>query len=106
VIPHRIQWTLSVQNEIARNTIWQISCFGNKATHVFSDVTLNGINPSTGQRPYAGYSTIDYRGFANDAHTHAFQTGLQRSMSTGLLISMNYQYSHSIDDGGLVVVKP
>lgn len=95
------QWTLSMQNEIAKNTIWQIAYFGNKTSHVFSDVTLNGINPSTGQRPYAGYSTIDYRGFTNDAHSHAFQTSLQRSMSTGLLISANYQYSHSIDNGGL-----
>ncbi len=95
------QWTLSVQNEIARNTIWQVAYFGNKTTHAFSDVTLNGVNPVTGLRPYAGYSTIDYRGFANDAHTHAFQTSLQRSINTGLLISANYQYSHSIDNGGL-----
>ncbi|MCU1324124.1 MAG: TonB-dependent receptor [Acidobacteriaceae bacterium] len=95
------EWTLSVQHEIARQTIGQIAYFGSKASHVFSDVTLNGINPVTGSRPYAGYSTIDYRGTANDAHTHALQAGLQRRISTGLLISANYQFSHSIDNGGL-----
>lgn len=95
------QWTLSFQQEIARNTIWQIAYFGNKSTHVFSDVTLNGINPVTGKRPYTGYSTIDYRGFNNDAHTHALQTSVQRNLSKGLLLSANYQYSHSIDNGGI-----
>jgi hypothetical protein len=95
------EWTLSVQQEVARQTIAQVSYFGTKASHVFSDVTLNGINPITGTRPAAGFSTIDYRGTSNDAHTHAFQAGLQRSFSTGLLISANYEFSHSIDNGGL-----
>jgi hypothetical protein len=95
------QWTISVQEEITPNTVWQVAYFGNKSSHVFSDYTLNGINPATGKRPYAGYSTIDYRGFSNDAHTHAFQTSIQRNMRRGLQISANYQWSHSIDNGGL-----
>jgi len=95
------EWTLSIQHEIARQTIGQIAYFGSKASHVFSDVTLNGFNPVTQAYPYAGYSTIDYRGTANDAHTHALQAGLQRHLSTGLLISANYQFSHSIDNGGI-----
>ena len=32
---------------------------------------------------------------------NALQTSLQRSLSTGLLISANYQWSHGIDDGSL-----
>lgn len=95
------EWTLSIQHELARQTVAQMAYFGTKASHVFSDVTLNGINPVTGARPYAGYSTIDYRGTSNDAHTNALQLGLQRNFSTGLLISANYQFSHSIDNGGL-----
>jgi hypothetical protein len=95
------EWTLSVQSEIARQTVAQIAYFGTKANHVFSDVTLNGINPVTGKRPYAGYSTIDYRGSANSANTNALQMGLQRNFSTGLLISANYQFTHSLDNGGI-----
>ena len=95
------EWTLSVQSEVARQTIAQIAYFGTKATHVFSDVTLNGVNPATGARPYTGYSTIDYRGTANDANTNALQLGVQRNFSTGLLISANYQFSHSLDNGGI-----
>jgi hypothetical protein len=95
------EWTLSVQSEIARQTIAQVAYFGTHASHVFSDVTLNGINPTTGKRPYTGYSTIDYRGSSNDANTEAFQAGLRRDFSTGLLVSANYELSHSLDNGGI-----
>jgi hypothetical protein len=95
------EWTLSAQREIAPATIAQVAYFGTSASHVFSDWTLNGINPATGTRPYAGYSTLDYRGTFNHASTNALQAGLQRSMSGGLLLTANYEYSHSIDNGGI-----
>lgn len=95
------EWTISTQAELTRHTVAQLAWFGTKASHVFSDITLNGINPATGTRPYAGYSTIDYRGTLNDAHTEAFLASLQRNVTDGLLVSANYQLSHSIDNGGL-----
>jgi len=95
------EWTLSVQGEVAKRTVAQLAYFGTHASHVFSDVTLNGINPATGKRTYSGFSTIDYRGTSNDATTEAFQAGLRRDFSTGLLISANYELSHSLDNGGL-----
>lgn len=95
------EWTLSIQQEIAKQTIFQVAYFGTSAAHTFSDTTLNGINPATGTRPYANFSTIDYR--ATDAHasTNALQTSLQRNITSGLLVSANYQYSHQIDNGGI-----
>lgn len=95
------EWTLSIQSDIARRTTAQIAYFGNSASHVFSDVTLNGINSATGTRPYAGYSTIDYRGSGNEARTNALQASVKRDFSTGLLLSANYQFSHSLDNGGI-----
>jgi hypothetical protein len=95
------EWTLSIQRELARQTIFQISYFGTSAAHTFSDTTLNGINPTTGKRQYAGFSTIDYRGTFNHASTNAFQTSLHRNVSQSLSLSANYQWSHSIDDGGI-----
>jgi hypothetical protein len=70
-------------------------------SHAFSDWTLNGIIPTTGTRPYAGYSTLDYRGTSNHGSTNALQLGLRRNMSTGLLVSASYELSHSIDNGGI-----
>lgn len=95
------EWSLSVQQEVASQTVVQVAYLANSAAHVFSDITLNGIDPATGARPYVGYSTIDYRGTSNHASTNALQAGLQRSMVTRLLISANYMWSHSIDNGGL-----
>jgi hypothetical protein len=95
------EWTISIQNEIAPETIFQVAYFGTSAAHVFSDETLNGINPTTGKRPYAGYSTIDFRGTFNHASTNAFQTSLHRNFSRDLSVSANYEWSHSIDNGGI-----
>jgi hypothetical protein len=95
------EWTLSIQQEVAKQTVFQLAYFGTSVSHAFSDTTLNGINPATGKRPYAGFSTIDYRGTFNHGGTNALQTSLQRSMSTGLLLSVNYEWSHSIDNGGI-----
>ncbi len=95
------EWTTSVQQEVAHQTIAQLAYFGTRATHVFSNITLNGIDPATGKRPYAGYSTIPYQNSSNDGYTHALQASIQRSFSTGWMLSANYEWSHSIDDGGL-----
>jgi hypothetical protein len=95
------EWTLSVQQEVAKQTIAQASYFGTSVSHAFSDWTLNGINPTTGTRPYAGYSTLDYRSTSNHGSTNALQLGLRRNMSTGLLVSASYELSHSIDNGGI-----
>ncbi|MBT9330614.1 TonB-dependent receptor [Paracidobacterium acidisoli] len=96
------EWTLSVQQEVARQTIAQVAYFGTRATHVFSSITLNGIiNQATNARTYAGYSTIPYQNSSADAYTHALQASIQRNFSTGWMLSANYEWSHSIDDGGI-----
>ncbi len=95
------EWTASVQQEIMRRTVLQVAYFGTKAAHVYSDQVVNGIDPATGKPPFASFSLIDYRGTLNDAHTHALQMGVQRDISTGLLVSANYEWSHSIDNGGI-----
>jgi hypothetical protein len=95
------EWTLSIQREVASKTIVQVAYFGTSASHVMSDSTANGVNPATGQRPYAAFSTMEYKGFLNHASTNALQTSLQRSYSTGLELSANYEWSHSINNGGI-----
>jgi hypothetical protein len=79
------EWTLSVQQEIAKQTIWQVAYFGTRGTHMFSSITVNGIDPVTNKRPYAGFSTMGYQNSSNDGYTHAFQTSIQRSLNTGLM---------------------
>jgi hypothetical protein len=95
------QWTLSVEQEIAKDTMFSVTYLGTKGTHEFSAQTLNGINPLTGTRPFASLtnSTIGYTNYQGNSDLEALQVGLRRNISTGLLISANYQYSHDISDG-------
>ena len=95
------QWTLAVEQEVAKDTMFSVTYLGTKGTHEFSSQTLNGINPVTGTRPFASLtnSTIGYTNYQGNSDLEALQVGLRRNISTGLLISANYQYSHDISDG-------
>jgi hypothetical protein len=95
------QWSFSIQNEIAPKTTLQVGYFGNEGAHLIQKINLNGVDPATGKRPYAGYATIQYYTTNAVGNFNALQASLQRSVSTGLLISANYQWSHAIDDGSL-----
>lgn len=95
------QWTLSIQQEVAKDTMFSVTYLGTKGTHEFSSQTLNGINPLTGTGPFASVtnSTIGYTNYQGNSDLEALQASLRRSLKTGLLISANYQYSHGISDG-------
>jgi hypothetical protein len=96
------EWSFSVQQEVAHETILQGSYVGSKGTHLFrKGLQLNGIDPATGTRPFANVtsSTIGWVTDDGNSNYDALQIGLRRSLSTGLLISANYQWSHGIGDG-------
>jgi len=95
------EWTLSIQQEIFRQTILQVAYYGNSGSHLFTQTILNGVNPLTGARPYAGFSTINYETTGDHSSFNALQVGLNRSLNKGVLLTANYQWSHSIDDGSL-----
>ena len=95
------QWTLSIQQEVAKDTTLSVTYLGTKGTHEFSSQTLNGINPLTGTRPFASLtnSTIGYTNYQGNSDLEALQVALRRNLRSGLLLSANYQYSHGISDG-------
>ena len=96
------QWTLSVQQEVAQNTIVTATYFGSRGTHLFNNsLLLNGVNPATGTRPYASLTnaTIGWTTWPDNSSYNALQIGLKRNMYRGLLASANYQYSHTLSDG-------
>ncbi len=95
------QWTLSIQQEVVKDTTFSVTYLGTKGTHEFSSQTLNGINPLTGTRPFASLtnSTIGYSNYQGNSDLEALQVALRRNLKSGLLLSANYQYSHGISDG-------
>jgi hypothetical protein len=95
------QWNFSIQQEVSKDTMLQVAYLGTKGTHEFSTQTLNGINPLTGTRPYASLtnSTIGYTNYEGNSDLDTLQVSLKRNLSTGLLVSANYQWAHGISDG-------
>jgi len=96
------EWNFSVQQEVAHETTLQVTYLGTKGTHLFrKGLSLNGIDPLTGTRPYASLtnSTIGWTTDDANSNLQALQIGLRRNLSTGLLVSANYQWSHGISDG-------
>jgi Carboxypeptidase regulatory-like domain/TonB dependent receptor-like, beta-barrel len=96
------EWNVSIQQEIARDTILQVGYLGTKGTHLFrKGLALNGIDPVTGKRPYASLtnSTIGWTTDDANSNLQTLQVSLRRNLRTGLLVSANYQWSHGINDG-------
>jgi hypothetical protein len=59
------------------------------------------VNPLTGTRPYTGFAALPYFRTDGISNYNALEVGLRRNLSTGLLISANYQWSHALDDGAV-----
>jgi hypothetical protein len=94
------QWTLSVQNELLKNTYLTVAYVGSRNIHEFNkSLLLNVKDPSTGTRPYASLtnSTIGWTTWNNTGNYNALQIGLKRNLYSGLLVSANYQYAHTLE---------
>lgn len=96
------EWTLSVQHELAHDTMMSVTYVGSRGEHEFNNsLLLNGIDPATGLRPYASLTsaTIGWTTDGDNSNYNALQVGLRRRLYHGVLVSANYQYSHAISDG-------
>ena len=93
------QWGLSVEQALPANFVLTTAYVGTKGTHLLQLSYVNVENPITGLRPYPQYSQIAWRGNTGDSSYNALAVSLKRNFSHGLLVSANYTYSHSIDDG-------
>ena len=96
------EYTLSVQQQVAPHTNLQVAFFGTEVEHTFNDTVTNPYDPATGQALYYPYDIgFEYKTWMNHASTNALQLGLERDYATGLQLSVNYEWSHSINNGGI-----
>lgn len=93
------QWGLSVQQALPSEFVGTVSYVGSKGTHLLTLSEVNVVNPLTGTRPYPAFSQIDWRGTRNNSDYEALSVAVKRSFSRGFLLSVNYAWSHEIDDG-------
>lgn len=93
------QWGLSVQQAITNKLTFQAGYNGQQNYHVFSRTYANVLNPLTGQAPVPALNQIDVRGEDGVASFHGLVSTLQVNQWNGLLLRINYMYSHALNDG-------
>jgi hypothetical protein len=94
-------WTASIQRKLPFNIVATASYLGNKGTDVLTTTYTNLVNPATGVAPYPAFGPITWRGDVGNSTFHALQFNARRPFQNGFLLSMNYMWSHSINDGSI-----
>jgi hypothetical protein len=95
------QWGLSVQQTLPDGVLGTVSYIGSKGTHLLTLSYVNVIDPLTGQPPYPQFGQIAWRGNDSNSTYEGLGLSVQRAFRKGLLFSMNYTWSHEIDDGSM-----
>lgn len=94
------QWSLSAQRELPANIVGTLSYLGSHGVHLLETNVVNLIDPVTGLPQYSSFApAIAWRGSAGMSSYNALSVGLRRPFSRGLLMAVNYTWSHEIDNG-------
>ncbi len=95
------QWLLSLQQALPAGFTGSVSYVGNKGTNIMNRSYVNIINPLTGLRPYPQFGQIELRAKNGISEFNALQASARRYLKRGWLLTMNYAWSHAINDGSL-----
>jgi outer membrane receptor protein involved in Fe transport len=94
-------WTASVQQKLPWNMVGTASYLGNKGTDVLTTTYANLVNPGTGVAPYPAFGPVSWRGDVGNSTFEALQLNVRRAFQNGVLLSSNFMWSHSINDGSI-----
>ncbi len=94
-------WTFSLQETLPYKILGTLSYLGNKGTNVLTTTYVNLADPVTGKVPYPQFGPITWRGDVGNSTFHALQFNARRAFSNGFLLTSNYMWSHSINDGSI-----
>lgn len=103
--PYSQQWTLSVQQQLSKSTIFDITYLGSKGTHLPGRTNINQpypydpANPSSkvSRLPYPEVGTVLLGKYNLNSSYNALTVKLQHH-SGDLNLMVNYAWSKSIDD--------
>ncbi|MGA8597031.1 MAG: TonB-dependent receptor [Bryobacteraceae bacterium] len=94
-------WTASVQRKLPGKLLGTVAYLGNKGTDLLTTTYVNLVNPATGVAPYPAFGPVSWRGNVGNSTFHALQLNARRQFQNGFLVSGNYMWSHSINDGSI-----
>ncbi len=94
-------WTASVQRKLWWNILGTATYLGNKGTNVLTTTYVNLVNPATGVAPYPAFGPVSWRGDVGNSTFEGLQLNVRRAFQSGFLLSSNFMWSHSINDGSI-----
>jgi len=94
-------WTASVQQKLPLNILGTATYLGNKGTDVLTTTYTNLVNPATGLAPYPAFGPVSWRGDVGNSTFEGLQLNVRRAFQSGFLLSSNFMWSHSINDGSI-----
>src|SRR5262249_29633626 len=94
-------WNFMVEQQLPSRFVAQMGYVGSAGHHLFSKYTVNLINPATGLRPLANFSSFGLKTNDGNSTFNALQLSLQRSLSNGLMWQTQYMWSHAITDASI-----
>jgi hypothetical protein len=94
-------WDFMVQQQLPKDFVAQVGYVGGEGHHLFDKYTVNLIDPATGKRPLAGFSSFGLKTNTGNNNFNALQASLQRRFVHGLLFQANYMWSHGIGDASI-----
>lgn len=99
-MPTVIQWGLQVQSALPGGFVLDTGYIGYHGYHQFTRYYVNGCalysNPCVRSLPQFG--PIDIKNASSNDHFHGWQTSLRRQFRAGVSFSLNYMWSHAIND--------
>jgi hypothetical protein len=94
-------WTVSLQQSLPLGFVVTLNYLGNKGTDVLTTTYVNLAVPPTNAAPYPAFGAVSWRGDVGNSTFEALQANLRRVFHNGFLLTSNYMWSHSINDGSI-----
>ena len=95
-------WNLTIEREIARNTVFSVGYVGSKGTHLVREYDENIAEPGPGpvqpRRPYPYYSGVLIIDSGDSSTYNALQTRVEKRYSSGLVFLGSYTWSKALGD--------
>ena len=109
-LPVSIQYNLTVEQNLAKNTVLQVSYVGNRGEHLTSSYDVNGVLPqnylaatfdtsnhTNSYRPFPNLASLTYWSHNGDSYYNGLQT-LFRTQLGQFRFQAAYTWSHAIAD--------
>ncbi len=108
LLPNSLQWNLTVEQNLAPNTVLQMSYVANRGIHLTSNYDTNFITPdkwlaasfSSNSQPlrrFPNFGSLAYWGHNGDSYYQSLQT-LFRTQISAVRFQAAYTWSHAIAD--------